>query len=325
MTSALDIVIVNWNSGDLLRRALAALAATQADRACIAQVIVVDNASTDSSCTIAPAQTTLPLTIIRNETNRGFAAACNQGAAAGAAEVILFLNPDVIVPDGALSAALRFLDSRERDRVGILGVQLLDETGRIQRSISRFPTPFGLLGQALGLDRIVPQLVPPAFSAAENHTTTCAVDQVMGAFLLIPRALFESLNGFDERFFVYYDDVDLCLRAKAAGWQVIHNAEVSAIHIGHGTTDRIKDIRLFYFLRSRLLYAAKHFGFLGMLATAFGTLAIEPFSRAAQALARGADRAEFAALLRGYLMLFRALPHLARDARREALPPAPRR
>ena len=260
MPVRVDIVIVNWNSGGLLRRCLEALAASVREESCVGRVIVVDNASRDGSAEVADLDAALPLLILRNEVNRGFAAACNKGAAQGCSGQILFLNPDVVVRPGALLAASRALAEGEAQRIGILGILLVDEHGATQRCTARFPTPWALLGRSAGLDRWLPSLVPPAFVTDWDHETTRDVDQVMGAFLLIRRDLFESLGGFDERFFVYYDDVDLCLRARDAGWRRVHFAGASAMHEGQGTTRAVKDIRLFYLLRSRLLYARKHFG-----------------------------------------------------------------
>ena len=114
---SLDIVIVNWNAGDLLRRCLAALPAALDPSFTLARVVVVDNASTDGSLTGLDTLP-LPLTMVRNATNRGFGAACNQGAAAGRADYLLFLNPDVFVGSRALSVPLRFLEdpAPRRDR-----------------------------------------------------------------------------------------------------------------------------------------------------------------------------------------------------------------
>jgi GT2 family glycosyltransferase len=316
----IDIVIVNWNSGELLRQTLLALAEADATLDTIDEVIVVDNASSDGSCAIDDIGALLPLHVIRNEINRGFAAACNQGAAAGRSASILFLNPDMLVPAGTLQAAERVLTEGKDQRIGVVGVRLTDAMGTVQRCTSRFPTAAHLIGQSLGLDRLLPGLLPPAFVTEWDHQDTRDVDQVMGAFLVIRRDLFETLGGFDERFFVYYDDVDLCLRVSQAGWRRLHYAEVSAVHRGHGTTDRIKDVRLFYVLRSRLLFASKHFGTAGTIGVWLATLLIEPWTRTVLLIARRAPLADVAALARGYILLYRALPTLRRQASQEAQP-----
>jgi GT2 family glycosyltransferase len=309
-TECLDVVIVNWNSGQHLRRALEALARSPEDVACIDKLIIIDNASTDESAKLDDFAGTLPLYIVSNEENRGFAAACNQGAAMGKAGAILFLNPDVRICPGALTKSLDFLFENSRARIGAVGVRLTDENGVTQRSCARFPTPRQLVAQSAFLDRMAPSLFVPHFMLEWDHETTRSVDQVMGAFLMTPRALFEDIGGFDERFFVYFEDLDLCLRIKQKGWSVMHYAEPSAIHEGQGTTRAIVDVRLFYNWRGRLLYAAKNFSQGGFVACLLGTLFLEPVARIAAALAKGSGK-DARAVLGAYRLLLAALKPLA--------------
>jgi N-acetylglucosaminyl-diphospho-decaprenol L-rhamnosyltransferase len=252
-----DIVIVNWNSRSLLRACLSAL--DQSTIADMLSVIIVDNASTDGSADGLVAGH-VRVDLVRNAENRGFAAACNQGAARGRAPYVLFLNPDVRVGADTVASAARYMDDPVNRGVGVVGVQLLDPGGRVRVSCARAPTAGALLLQTLFLDRICPALVPRHFLAEWDHGDTRPVDQVMGAFLMIRRALLDRLGGFDERFFLYYEDVDLCLAARQAGWAVVHYAGARAIHEGEGTTAAIKDRRLFHLVDSRVLYAAKRHG-----------------------------------------------------------------
>jgi GT2 family glycosyltransferase len=248
---------VNWNSRSLLRECLAAL-----DRSEIAgrlNIIVIDNASTDGSAAGLAADRAR-LALVLNEENRGFAAGCNQGANRGSAPLLLFLNPDVRVKPDAVAAIVRYLGDPTHSRVGIVGIQLLDIEGRVQRTCARAPTAATLLLRTLFLDRLCPALVPPHFLTHWDHGDTRPVDQVMGAFLLIRRELFESLGGFDERFFLYYEDVDLCVGAREAGWSVVYHAGAQALHVGQATTSAVKDRRLFYHASSRVEYSAKRYG-----------------------------------------------------------------
>jgi N-acetylglucosaminyl-diphospho-decaprenol L-rhamnosyltransferase len=253
--AAIDIVIVNWNAGALLRTCLDALGAS--NQAAQLNVIVVDNASTDSSAQNLEMRP-LRLSTIHNDTNRGFAAACNQGAASGSAPLILFLNPDVRVDRDAISRAADFLGHHAD--TGIVGIRLLDRSGETARNCARRPTVPTLLLRTLFLDRIVPSLVPPHFVREWDHRDTRAVDQVMGAFLLIRRDLFDRLAGFDERFFVYYEDLDLCLRVIDGGYKVVHLTEATAVHDGGGTTSAVKDRRLSFEMTSRVLFMHKWHG-----------------------------------------------------------------
>ncbi|MFL6796344.1 MAG: glycosyltransferase family 2 protein [Xanthobacteraceae bacterium] len=267
-----DIVVVNWNAGSLLSECVTAL-----DRSTIARalrVVVVDNASTDHSIQALATQR-LQLDVILNSENRGFAAACNQGARLGAAPYLLFLNPDVEVHTDAVEKALAYLSSPAHERTGIVGIQLLSRDGTVSRCCARTPSLSGLLLRTMFLDRICPRLVKPHFLEDWDHTDTRPVDQVMGAFLLIRRGLFEKLGFFDERFFVYYEDVDLCLSARQAGWSVVHVADAKARHAMGGTTRAIRDVRLSLLLESRVAFAAKRYGRAAATALTLAILACE--------------------------------------------------
>lgn len=288
---SLDIVVVNWNAGPLLRRCVASVPAALAPGVDLRRFVVVDNASADGSADgLEEVAAGLPLIVLRNKENRGFAAGCNQGAAGSPADLVLFLNPDTELNAGSLAPVLAWSARPENARVGVAGIRLADETGQTQRCCARAPTPWRLLGQALGLDRLAPTVFPPHFMTEWDHGDDRAVDQVMGAFLLIRRSLFDSLGGFDERYFVYYDDADLCLEARKAGWTVKHFAGAVAYHKGRGTTDGIKDIRQFYLWRSRLRFIDKHFSGAGRTAARIVTLLIDPAVRLAYAAARGQGR-----------------------------------
>ncbi|HEX2136851.1 MAG TPA: glycosyltransferase family 2 protein, partial [Microvirga sp.] len=251
----------------------------------------------------------LRVEVVHNASNRGFGAACNQGAARGQAPFLLFLNPDTRVAPETLTRALDHLRAPEQQRTGALGVRLVDEAGRTQRTCAREPTPWRLLAQNAGFDRLFPRLVRPHFLTEWDHEETRPVDQVMGAFLLIRRTLFERLGGFDERFFVYYEDVDLCARVRRAGGEVVHFADAEAWHQGGGTTSQIKGRRLFYMMRSQILYADKWFGRGAALATLLVALGVHVPVRTARGLFSLAPREALAALAGGFL-LARDLPAL---------------
>ena len=299
--ACVHVVIVNWNSGAQLRECLQSFAAI-ADDGVATRVTVVDNASTDASSEGLEAP--VPLEVVRNADNRGFGAACNQGAAGSDAEFLLFLNPDTRLMPGNLAEPVRYLHSPDRERVGIVGIQLVDEDGRIARNTARAPTPWSMAGNSVGLDRLMPRLFPPHFVAEWAHDETRTVDQVMGAFFFVRRSLFGALGGFDERFFVYFEDLDLSVRARARGWSSVYLATARAFHRGQGTTEGATARRTFYFCRSRVLYARKHFGALGALAVTLAAFALEPLVRLAAA-PRSAG-----STLRAFALLWRDLPNL---------------
>ncbi|GJE29666.1 glycosyltransferase family 2 protein [Methylobacterium organophilum] len=299
---SLDVVIVNWNAGPQLAACLASLAASR--EASALKVIVVDNASSDGSVDGLDVPG-LALSVIRNRENRGFAAACNQGAAAGRAEAILFLNPDTMVAPDSLVRARAALFAEPA--TGVVGARLVDEAGRTQRTCARTPSGIGLVAQTLFLDRL--GLAGSHFMRDWDHESPRAVDAVMGAFLMIRRPLFEKLGGFDERFFVYWEDADLCTRVGQAGFALRHVAEAEVRHRGQGTTEAVKDRRLFYFLRAQALYAAKHHGPAVALAVLAAAILGQIPIRLARALLKRAPE-DLGAVLRAELMLLRALPGL---------------
>lgn len=315
MKPSLDIVIVNWNAGRYLGTCLDGVRRTSREGFDLKRVVVVDNASSDGSADNLDFPDP-PLSLVRNSSNRGFAAACNQGAGGSSAEYILFLNPDVRLHLDSLRIPVQFMEEPASGKIGICGIQLLDESGRVSRTCSWFPTSVSLLWQMLGLDRLFPRIFRGHFLEESDHHRSGQVDQVMGAFLLIRRAVFEALCGFDERFFVYCEDVDLSYRAKRCGWLSYYLAIAQAWHKGCGCSDQVRDVRLFYSLRSRILYAYKHFSRLGAALVSFCTIFVEPFTRLASAGLTGSFGG-MRETLQGYAMLWRALPGMLAVARRE--------
>lgn len=310
----LDIVIVNWNAGDQLQRCVSSIAEYHDDL--VESVVIVDNDSTDESLGAVEASAAkLPfrLQVLRNHHNAGFGAACNQGAALCSREFVLFLNPDTRLFAGSLVKPLEFMGRPGNEQVGITGVQLIDERGEIARSCSRFPALSIFLAQALGINRMPPFRDFSQAMGEWNHEETRRVDQVIGAFFLVRRSLFEALDGFDERFFVYFEEVDFARRALVAGSTSQYIAEAQAFHAGGGTSHQVKAHRLFYSLRSRLLYGFKHFPRWKAWALAFVTLAIEPLTRTVFSIARG--RNSVSNTWRGYRMLYGDLPQILKRAR----------
>jgi GT2 family glycosyltransferase len=278
--SKLDVVVVNWNAGDYLQRCLASLAEAAAlDPALINSLAVVDNASTDGSLAAINAVRSLPVKVIHNVDNLGFGAACNQGARLGNGDHILFLNPDAAASRATLVATVDFFDDPGHADVGICGVRLIDDNGETSRSCSRFPSLRVYLTDALGLDRFFPKRFYPQAMVEWPHDATRSVDQIMGSYFCIRRSLFTQLQGFDERFFVYSEEVDLSYRAYKSGYSSVFLADVTAYHKGGGSSANVKARRLFYYLRSRMLYSFKHFNPTSAIVFSVTTLCLEPVSR----------------------------------------------
>lgn len=276
----IDIVIVNWNSGSQLSDCLDSIEAFGAPY--VEKVIVVDNGSSDGSAQTATQRAGTKL--VEAKENLGFGRACNLGAHHTTSSFILFLNPDASLFAGTLERCAAHIDNSANDRIGIFGVQLLDEHGRVARSCARFADPSGFVLSSIGMGALFPSM--SLHMNDWDHLKCRVVDHVIGAFFLVRTEVFGLLNGFDERFFVYLEDLDFSYRAKQLGWASQYLADAQAFHAGGGTSRHIKAQRLFYSLRSRLLYANKHFSAAGAAAVWLATLFVEPWSRSALALAR---------------------------------------
>ena len=311
----LDIVIVNWNAGSKLYECLESIRHSRSGPSFhLAKCIVVDNASTDNSLDQIR-DVDLPLELILNTENQGFGFACNQGARPGSSEYLLFLNPDVRLFADSLSGSVAFMETGPEDKIGILGIQMIDQHGNVQRNVARFPSTASLFHQMIGLDRIWPGRFPPHFMTDWTHLDSRIVDQVPGAFFLIRRSLFENLQGFDERFFMYYEDLDLACRARKAGWASYYLASVRAFHQGGGTTEQVKARRLFYVLCSRILYAAKHFGYRYALWIMMASIAFELWIRLAWNIVHLSAR-DLQGTLQAYFLYIKELPALLKKIRK---------
>ena len=300
---SLDIVIVSWNTARELVECLASIAASDRAAFHLARVVVVDNASRDGSGHQIAAGP-LPLTVVRNAENRGFAAACNQGAAGSKADYLLFLNPDTRLFPETLARTVTFLERSDSGDIGICGIRLVDAQGDSVVAGAHFPTVRSYIGQALGLDRLLPRSFPPLLISMADGDATRDVDQVIGAFFLARRQVFESLGGFDERFFVYFEEVDFSLRARQRGFRSVCFAGATAVHHGARSSEQVKATRLFYSLRSRVLYAFKHFSPVSAWATVAVTLGPELIARTLRALGHR-SAVELREVAGGYTYLLR--------------------
>jgi len=251
----------------------------------------------------------IPLRIVRNAQNVGFAAACNQGAAGLVSDFLLFLNPDTRLRAGCLEKPIEFLDQPSNHSVGVVGVQLVNSNGEVTRSCARRPSARSMIGQSLGLGRVLPSLFPPHFELEWLHDAVRQVHQVMGAFFFIRRRLFNELDGFDERFFVYFEDLDLSIRARDRGWTSVYLATARAVHHGCGSTDSIRGQRLFYLCRSRILFCLKHFTMVDSLAVILVALIIEPIVRLVVAFA-ALHFSQAVAIIQSYARLWVDLPDI---------------
>lgn len=301
MIASIHIIIVNWNTGRYLRDCLASIASSEDAEAMVARVTVIDNASSDDSARGLD-DLKLPLEVIRNGRNIGFAAGCNQGAADSTSDYLLFLNPDTRLSPDALTTVRRFMQSEEAAQIGICGVQMVDESGRTDISCARFPSPRVLVGEALGLHLVLPRLFPRHQLIAAELRESRVVDQVIGAFFFVRRALFTELDGFDERYFMYFEEVDFALRARRRGARSYFLREASVFHAGNVSSNQVRGTRLYHSLRSRLVFAYQHWPRRQADLLAVLTFAVELPARLTKAAVRG-SRSDISATFSGYRLL----------------------
>lgn len=262
----ISIIIVNWNTGSLLTACLKSIASLP-EQDIIRHVIVIDNASTDTSVDQAQGfATEHGYAIIREQHNLGFAKA-NNGAwryikeHGGEHDHVLLLNPDTEVRPGALEAMLDAL--RRNPSVGIVGPKLLEANGAIQPSVRLFPTLPIFILLFLKLQRLFPGLgVWKRYMLTTfNYEKEQEVDQVMGAAFLIRNTLVQNIGLLDEAFWVWFEEVDFCTRAKDAGWQTLYTPTAQVLHYGGTSFNQLIGLaRTKPFLRSSLVYTRKHLG-----------------------------------------------------------------
>ncbi len=293
-----DIVIVNWNSGDFLRNCIESVF-LNSNGSLIKQVFIVDNNSTDKS--LENLAKNEKIVIIRNKENTGFSRACNQGFKQCTAPFVLLLNPDTRLFSTTLQDCTGFMEMNTN--IDVLGCQLLNDDNSVAKSCARFPTPLRMCFDAIGLSKIAPGIFTPASLMTDwDHKDSRFVDQVMGAFMFMRTSIFEKTGYFDERFFVYYEELDFSKRLAKLGGKSYYNAEIRAIHSGAGTTRDVKGFRLFLNVKSRLEYAKKHFHFAGYILVLLSTFVIEPFSRTFLLILTGRHK-EIKDVLKGYKLL----------------------
>lgn len=238
-----SIIIVTYNSAEHIGRCLLSVF-DQPFRDL--EVIVIDNRSEDETPQILKAWQKKGVRVVFNPENVGFARACNQGIRLSSGDTILLLNPDTVVLDNAIGRCQDFLMSTPD--AGIVGCQIRNEDGSIQKSCRYDPSIGILLSRALGLYRFFPKshFFGRVYMSHFNYQTTREVDAVSGAFLMFKRLLAEQIGPLDDRYFMYTEEVDFCYRARQAGWKVYFYADARIIHqLGHTAFHPDRDAQLF--------------------------------------------------------------------------------
>lgn len=270
-TVALTAVMVTYNSAPLLQRAFESL--VRATQGMQVHLVVIDNASRDDSVAQIERHAP-PHVLIRNHSNIGFARANNQALALVKGEYVLLLNPDSDLPADSLTKTTAFMEAHRE--CGILGVKLATPDGQLQPSCRYFPTPLNLFIRRLGLRWLFPT-VRMMDDLSWPHDAVRKCDWVPGCFYLVRRALIDEIGLFDERYFLYCEEIDHCRRASKAGWDVVFFPDVTVVHLGGESAKsdakvtsvgrQIQSLQV----ESELLYFRKNHGFAAVWLHAFLT------------------------------------------------------
>jgi len=231
-----SIIIVNWNTRELLKKCLESVIwETRTPH----EIFVVDNASPDDSAGMVRAN--FPsVHLIANTTNRGFAAANNQAIQLARGEYVLLLNPDTKVLDRAIDTMVGCLDAAPE--VGAVTSKLLNGDGSLQKNVGNFYSFWATLLE----NRILPTLFPNSaflakrFVAFWDHASRREIDWARGAVMLVRRKVIERIGLLDEQFYIYGEEVDWCWRIKKAGWKIMYLPEARIIHYGKAASSQRK-------------------------------------------------------------------------------------
>src|SRR6266568_775485 len=260
-----SIVIVSLNTREVLRECLQSIFREGSDLTI--QVIVVDNASTDGSPSMIEADFPC-VTLIRSEINLGFGQANNLGFRSATGRYIVLLNSDAFISEGTLEHSVAHMDANPT--AGIGGGRLIGRDGAPQPSARMFPTVFSDLIVLSGIAARFPRsrFFGHADRTWADEMQPAEVDWVPGAYSIVRPDALDAAGPFDPRFFLYYEEVDLCLRIKQKGYSVWYWPDISVIHIGGESSRQVKTQELskagsqltLWRMRSMLLYYRKNHG-----------------------------------------------------------------
>lgn len=251
----LSIIVVNWNTKDVLRRCLLSIRAYPPSRS--HEIIIVDNASSDGSADMVAAE--FPeMVLIRSKANLGYAAGNNLAFAKAQGDWVLTLNPDTEFVDGSLDEALASLECSPD--YGALGAKQILPDGSVQKSVRGFPTYGGLLGEIGFLRGIFGSYRLDGFDYDQEQEAP----QPMGTFLMFRRAALADIGDpakpFDEGFPIFFNEVDLLCRLRQAGWKCLYNPKVRIWHVGGESTKQVRSSMIWESYRSLVRYMRKHHG-----------------------------------------------------------------
>lgn len=251
-----SIIIVSWNVKHLLKQCLNSIFQNMENLK--VEIIVVDNASHDGSAQMI-AEEYPDVVLIANKENAGFAKANNQALMRSHGDYLLLLNPDTIMRPGNLNAAVRQI--QVNPKIGILGCKTLNPDLTLQPSVRKFPTFWPIFLILTKIAKILPRLkaLNEYFAVDFDYSLSQPVDQVAGSYMLITRRLIDEVGLFDENFFYWFEEVDLCQRAYDGGWLVYYDQKPEVIHYGGQSFKQEMTLKKqLVFFQSAWYYFKKH-------------------------------------------------------------------
>jgi N-acetylglucosaminyl-diphospho-decaprenol L-rhamnosyltransferase len=304
---AVDVVVVSYNSSQTLRDCVEPL-----DERDFINVIVVDNASGDASVETLSDLSVSHLTL---ESNYGFAFGCNRGWEAGSAPLVLFLNPDARLDPESILGLAAVMEAHPS--IGLVAPRLVDEDGSLDFSQRRFPRLRSTYAQAFFLHRLLPRAgwTDEVVRDPDAYEHAHPVEWVSGACVLVRREALERLEGWDEGFFLYSEDKDLCRRLWSLGYEVRYEPLATAVHVGGASAPRADLLPVL--ARSRVRYARKHASRTVALFERLG-IALGSLTHAALTTKGGRARAGYLRAVRG--SLFPGSQDASRLARGDSVP-----
>ncbi|MEA2064899.1 MAG: glycosyltransferase family 2 protein [Patescibacteria group bacterium] len=251
----LSIVIVSWNVKELLKENLKAIFNSKETRNFSFEIFVIDNNSADNTAEIIKKE--FPqVKLITNNENLGFAKANNQGIKKAKGKFILLLNPDMRVMPETLENMVEWMNRHKE--AGVAGCHLIKETGETILHIRRYPTLLNQLAIVLKLPHIFPKILSKYLMENFNYSREASVDSIRGSFFVIRREAIEKLGGLDERYFIWFEEVDFCRQVKNAGWKVIYTPTVECVdYVGKSFSLVKTNTTQKYFRDSMLKYFKK--------------------------------------------------------------------
>jgi len=257
MTNAMkdiSVIIVNWNTKELLRSCVSSV---QADVEGIAEIIVVDNGSSDGSQDMIHVEYP-EVVLIENKKNLGFAKANNVGIKKMTRRYACLVNSDVIVLPGCMNVLAEYMNANSG--VGVVGPRVLWPNMTIQDSCRKYPTLWNNLCESIRLNKIFPHsnLFSSEHMMYFKHDRLIEVDGLVGCCMMIRKIALDEVGLFDESFFIYSEETDLCKRMSESGWKIIFNPKAQIIHYGRGSSSKEPLTFALEQQKSKMKYWKKH-------------------------------------------------------------------